>query len=99
MAERAVQNYLADHLDGKSVIQTTQTHAERDELNRRAQEYLTRWGKVDVSKAVPIMDGRTAHPGDLLLARENDNAREAGEEGRTLANSDLMRVVTSATDT
>ena len=93
MAERAVQNYLADHLEGKSVIQTTQTHAERDELNRRAQEYLTRWGKVDVSKTVPIMDSRTAHPGDLLLARKNDNAREAGEEGRTLANSDLMRVV------
>ena len=93
MAERAVQNYLADHLEGKSVIQTTQTHAERDELNRRAQEYLTRWGKVDVSKAVPIMDGRTAHLGDLLLARQNDNARQAGEEGRTLANSDLMRVV------
>ncbi len=93
MAERAVQNYLADHLEGKSVIQTTQTHAERDELNRRAQEYLKHWGKVDVSKVVPLMDGRTAHPGDLLMARKNDNAREAGETGRTLANSDLMRVV------
>ena len=93
MAERSVLDFLADYLDGKSSIQTTHTHAERDELNRRAQQYLTDWGKIDTSKTVTLTDGRTGYLGDLLLARKNDNHREAGEEGRTLANSDLMRVV------
>ena len=92
MAERSVLDYLGRHLDGKSVIQTTHTHAEREELNRRAQEHLKNWGHVDASQSVALTDGRTGHLGDLLLARKNDNNREAGEEGRTLANSDLMRV-------
>ena len=92
MAEQSVLDYLTGHLSGESVIITTHTHAERDELNRRTQQHLASWGKTDTSQTVSIADGRTANLGDLLLATRNDNAREAGEQGRTLANSDLMRV-------
>ena len=92
MAEQAVLDFLAGHLEGESVIQTAHTHAECDELNRRTQQHLSAWGKTDTSKTVAIADGRTAYLGDLLLATRNDNAREAGEQGRTLANSDLMRI-------
>ena len=93
MAEQAVRAFLADHLAGKSTILTAYEHADRGELNRRAQEYLREWGQLDTSASAGLAEGRAAHPGDLIRATENNTRILAGEPARTLANGDVMRVV------
>ena len=97
MAEQAVRAFLADHLAGKSTILTAYEHADRDELNRRTQEYLREWGQLDTSASASLAEGRAAHPGDLIRATENNNRIMAGSPVRTLANGDIMRVVSIGT--
>ena len=82
MAEQAVRAFLADHLAGKSTILTAYEHADRDELNRRAQEYLREWGQLDTSASASLAEGRAAHPGDLIRATENNNRILAGVAGQ-----------------
>ena len=46
---------------GKSTILTAYEHADRDELNRRAQEYLREWGQLDTAASASLPEGRAAH--------------------------------------
>ena len=91
MAERAVQNYLADHLEGKSVIQTTQTtpSATSSTAGRRRPDTV---GQGRREQGCPDHGRPDRAPGGPAACTA-ERQRAPGEEGRTLANSDLMRVV------
>jgi AAA domain/TrwC relaxase len=93
MTELAVRDFLADHLAGVSKIMPAYTHADRDELNRRAQEYLRSWGKLDESASAALTEGRVAHPGDLIRATDNNNHLRTDLPERGVSNGDIMRVV------
>jgi len=93
MAEHAVRDFLAGHLGDKSEIMTAYTNEDRAELNRRAQDYLRSWGKLDTTTSAKLAEGRTAHPGDLIRATQNDKHIATGDRGRAVSNGDIMRVV------
>lgn len=93
MAEHAVRDFLAGHLEDKSEIMTAYTNGDRAELNRRAQDYLRAWGWLDTSTSAKLAEGRTAHPGDLIRATQNDKHIATGDSGRAVSNGDIMRVI------
>jgi conjugative relaxase-like TrwC/TraI family protein len=92
MAEQAARAYLAEYLAGTDVILTAYGHAECADLSRRVQGYLLDWGQLQPGPAAALKEEARAYPGDLVVARQNDNHLQAGEPGRTLANGDLLRV-------
>jgi hypothetical protein len=92
MAEQACRAWLTEHLAGVNVILTAYQRRECADLSRRIQGYLLHWGLLNPGATTELRDGARAYPGDLIIARKNDNQQPAGEPGRTLANGDLLRV-------
>jgi hypothetical protein len=92
MAERAARAYLIEYLAGTDVVLAAFEHRECLDLSRRVQSYLLDWGQIRPGGAAVLKEGARAYVGDLIVARDNDNQREAGQPGRTLANGDLLRV-------
>ena len=90
--DAAAAAYVALTLDGTDTLLMAADHAHRRELSRRIRDDLIRLGIVQPGPAVPIADGATASPGDLIVCTRNDHSTEAGEPGRTLANGDLLRI-------
>ena len=92
MMDAAAAAYVALTVDGTDTLLMAADHALRRELSRRIRDDLIRLGLVQPGPAVPIADGATASPGDLIVCTRNDHSVEAGEPGRTLANGDLLRI-------
>ena len=93
MLDAAARAYLHDRLSGKDTLLMCGTDAMAAELSRRVRDDLIRWGTVSDGPAVSVMNGYQASAGDWIMARENDNQVEAGEEGRKLANRDVLKIV------
>jgi hypothetical protein len=92
MAEQACRAWLTEHLAGTDVILTAYQRQECADLSRRIQGYLLHWGHLHPGTTTALRDGARAYPGDLIIARTNDNNHAAGQPGRTLANGDLLTV-------
>ena len=92
MLDAAATAYIALTVDGTDTLLMAADHALRRELSRRIRDDLIRLGTVRPGPAVPIADGATASPGDLIVCTRNDHSTEAGEPGRTLANGDLLHI-------
>jgi AAA domain len=92
--DRARAAYLGSYLAGRDVLMIARAHETCRELSRRVRDDLVHLGLVDDSTTVLLRDGARAGAGDIIVARVNDHDLEAGEPGRTLANGDVMRVVT-----
>jgi conjugative relaxase-like TrwC/TraI family protein len=92
MMDAAASTYVALTLEGKDTLLMAADHARRQELSRRIRDDLVHLGVVDSGPGVRIADGVTASAGDLIVCTRNDHSVQAGEPGRTLANSDLMRI-------
>lgn len=61
-------------------------------LSRRVRDDLIHLGLVDDTGTAALRDGAWAGAGDLIVARRNDHQLRAGEQQRTLANGDVMRI-------
>jgi conjugative relaxase-like TrwC/TraI family protein len=92
MAEQAARAYLAEYLSGSDVILTAFERRECVDLSRRVQGYLLDWGQLQRGDTAALREDARAYAGDLIVARQNDTHRDAGEPGRTLANGDMLRV-------
>jgi AAA domain len=92
MMDAAAKAYIALTLEGKDTLLMAADHAHRRELSRRIRDDLVHLGVVDSGPGVQIADGATASTGDLIVCTRNDHSTEAGEQGRTLANGDLLRI-------
>ena len=92
MMDAAAKTYVALTTSGTDTLLMAADHALRRELNRRIRDDLITLGLVQPGPAVTIADGTQASPGDLIICTRNDHAVEAGEQGRTLANGDLLRI-------
>jgi conjugative relaxase-like TrwC/TraI family protein len=92
MTEQACRAYLAEYLAGTDVVLTAYERRECADLSRRIQGYLLDWGQLQPGQTADLREGARAYAGDLIIARQNDNQLEAGQQGRTLANGDLLRV-------
>ena len=90
--DAAAAAYVALSADGTDTLLMAADHALRRELSRRIREDLITLGIVQPGPAVTIADGTQASPGDLIICTQNDHTVEAGEQGRTLANGDLLRI-------
>jgi AAA domain len=92
MMDAAAAAYVALTASGTDTLLMTADHSLRRELTRRIRDDLIQLGIVADGPTVCIADGTRASPGDLIIATRNDHRVEAGEPGRTLANSDLLRI-------
>jgi hypothetical protein len=93
ISDTAYQWWLADHLSGIESVLLTTTNAQATELARRARDQLAALGLVDagdLADLAELADGNVAGPGDLIVARQNARI-VAGEDGRSLANRDVLR--------
>jgi hypothetical protein len=99
ITEDAARAYLHDRLSGKDTLLMCGSEAMAAELSRRIRDDLIHWGLVDGHRpAVTLMNGYQASAGDLVMARKNLNDLVAGEEGRALANRDILRIVSTDAD-
>jgi thymidine kinase len=85
--------YLGSYLQGRDVLMIARAHETCRELSRRVRDDLVHLGLVDDVRTVELRDGARAGAADIIVARVNDHALEAGETGRTLANGDVMQVL------
>ena len=85
--------YVSHYLAGTDVLLIARAHETCRELSRRVRDDLIHLGRVDGSREAGLANGARAGAGDVIIARRNDHGLQAGEEGRTLANGDVMRVV------
>jgi hypothetical protein len=92
MLDQATRAYLHDRLQGKDTLLMCRTDAMAAELSRRVRDDLIRWGIVSGGPTVTVMNGYHASAGDWIMARQNANNIEAGEDGRALANRDVLRI-------
>lgn len=92
MAEQAARAYVTEYLAGTNVVLAAYAHEERGDLARRVQGYLKDWDQLDTSVETALRDGAVAYCGDLIVATRNDNHLQAGEAGRHLVNTDVLRV-------
>src|SRR5258706_7412403 len=67
-------------------------HADCLPVPRSIQGCLLDWGQLTPGRTTALRNGARAYVGDLIVARRNDNQLNAGQEGRTLANGDVLRV-------
>ncbi len=92
--DEAARAYLHDRLGGEDTLLMCGTEAMAAELSRRIRGDLIHWGIVDGhGPAVTLMNGYEASAGDWVMARQNRNDVDAGEQGRALANRDVLRIV------
>jgi AAA domain len=92
MMDAAAAAYVALTADGTDVLLMAADHALRRELSRRIRDDLIRLSVVSAGPAVRIADGTKASQGDLIICTKNDHTVQVGEQGRTLANGDLLRI-------
>ena len=93
-AEQAYRGWLADHLDGKDTLLIARTQDQARELSRRARDDLIRYGLVASGPGVRLAGAEQASVGDLVMARRNTRAVQAGEDDRELANRDVLQILT-----
>jgi hypothetical protein len=86
--DRAASMWLADHLQGKTVLLLAGSNPEAAELSRRVQAKLIRLGTVRRPHAA-LSDGNQAGTGDLIRARLNTKINAGGRE---LTNRDTLRI-------
>jgi len=91
--EQAYQGWLADYLDGTDTMLIARTEDQARELSRRARDDLIRYGIVSAGPSVRLARGEQASAGDLVMARRNSPAIQAGQEGRELANRDVLQIM------
>ena len=91
-AEQAYRGWLADHLDGKDTLLMARTEEQARELSRRARDDLIRYGLVADGPTIRLAQGEQASAGDLIMARRNTRSIQAGEDGRDLANRDVLQI-------
>jgi conjugative relaxase-like TrwC/TraI family protein len=91
MAGTATRRWLADYLSGQDTLLLATTSAQAADLARRARDELAALGLVATSDLTELADGNLAGPGDQIVARQNERI-EAGEQGRLLANRDVLRI-------
>jgi hypothetical protein len=89
MHDKAAMGFLADFLEGKESVLVAGSNAEAADLARRVQDKLIRAGRVQQPQ-LELADGNQAGVGDLVRARENAKAIDAG--GQPLANRDVLRI-------
>ena len=89
MHDKAAVGFLTDFLAGKDVILLAGSNAEAADLAQRVQAKLAGAGRVQPSQ-FELADGNRAGIGDLVRARENIKAIDAG--GQALANRDVLRI-------
>jgi hypothetical protein len=92
VTDLACRAFLADHLAGYDTLLLARTAEQARELSRRIRDDLIRYGMVDPATRVSLRDHAEAGRGDLITARRNDRAIEAGTPGRWLTNRDVLRV-------
>jgi hypothetical protein len=68
------------------------TEDQARELSRRARDDLIRYGIVSAGPCIRLAHGEQASAGDLVMARRNTRAIQAGHRGRELANRDVLRI-------
>ena len=90
--EQAYRGWLADHLDGKDTLLMARTEEQARELSRRARDDLIRYGLVADGPTIRLAQGEQASTGDLIMARRNTRSIQAGEDGRDLANRDVLQI-------
>ncbi len=90
--DQAVHAYVASYLAGRNVLLMAADWARCRELSQRIRNDLIHLGLVDGGRTVRIADGAEASAGDLIICRRNDHRLEAGEQGRALANGDVLRI-------
>ena len=90
--DQAVHAYVASYLAGRDVLLMAADWARCRELSARIRDDLIHLGLVDATRAVRIAEGAEASAGDLIICRRNDHRLEAGEQGRALANGDILRI-------
>jgi hypothetical protein len=91
MADAACRRWLADHLSGKDSVLLAVTSGQAADLARRARDELVALGRVSSTGTAELDDGNEAGTGDLIVARQNSHFY-AGEQGRRLANRDVLRI-------
>ncbi len=77
--------------DGQTVAVTAETNANVDALNRAIQDTRRDLGHLDELVAVPIADGETAGPGDVVVTRRNERTLRT-TNGEPVRNRELWRV-------
>jgi hypothetical protein len=90
--------YVGHYLNGADVLLIAADHERCTELSRRVRDDLVHLGLVDGTREVGLARGARAGAGDIIIGRRNDHHLQAGEDGRTLANGDCMRVESVADD-
>ncbi|WP_068929383.1 MobF family relaxase [Planobispora rosea] len=94
METAAYQEFLADHLAGKSSLLLAPTNEKAAELAARVREELVALQKV-APEGARLHDGNTAGRGDLIVTRQNVK----GEDGEyAYLNRDVMRVADVSPD-
>jgi AAA domain-containing protein len=96
--EQAYRGWLTDHLAGLDSLLIARTEEQARELSRRARDDLIRYGRVRAGAQVRLAAGEHASVGDLITARRNSRDIQAGQEGRDLANRDVLRITAIAED-
>jgi TrwC relaxase/AAA domain len=84
----AASMWLADHLQGKTVLLLAGSNSEAADLSRRVQAKLIQLGAVHRPQAA-LADGNQAGTGDLIRARLNTTINAAGRE---LTNRDTLQI-------
>jgi hypothetical protein len=92
-AEQAYRGWLADYLDGKDTLLIARTQDQARELSRRARDDLIRYGLVAPDPALRLAGAERASAGDLVMARRNTRAVQAGEDDRELTNRDVLQIL------
>ncbi len=95
--EQAYRGWLADYLDGKDTILMARTEEAARELSRRARDDLIRYGLVADGPGIRLAHGEQASAGDLIMARRNTRTIQADEDGRDLANRDVLQITRTTT--
>jgi len=93
--EDAARAYLHDRLNGEHTLLMAGTDAMAAELARRVRGDLIAWGLVSDGPTVTLRDEAQASTSDWIMARKNANQIAAGQPGRTLANRDILRIVST----
>ena len=90
MAEEAARMYVADLAEGVETSLNAHSHVEVADLNQRVQAYMDEYG-LAAGRSLRLRGDATARPGEIVLARTNDNNAMADGE-RKVSNGDLLQI-------
>lgn len=92
--EIARRTYVAEYLAGRSPILMTGSNELAGEMNAMIRSDLRHLGAAQAGGPdAELMDGTRAGPGDPIVLRTNHHEAWSGEEGRGLANGDVLEIV------